>query len=189
MEQNKELSSPHWIPALEVKSSLQDFHAYEDYIYSIFKRDFIDTHPIYKNLRVSVRRQKEEADGKWAGFFHITSVEDKATGERIVDLRRCERIRFPRQTIEHYDSCSICHYKSCARPLIWAEHKHGKDRVYILIQPERYLVVLEPHQGKGYCMLVTAYYVDREHSYTKLLKQYKKARAATATQETPSTTW
>ena len=189
MGKDKQYATPHWLPKLEYKDPLQDFRVYEDYLYLIFKSDFIDSHPYFRGLRVSVRRQKEESDGKWAGFFHITSVEDKNSGERVVDLRRCERIRFPRKTIEHYDSCPFCHYQSCDKPLTWTERKRGKCRFYILIESERYLVVLEPHQEKGYCMLVTAYYVDQEHSYEKLLKQYKKARAAAATQETPSTTW
>lgn len=92
--------TPHWTPELVTKSPIEDFAVYEDRIYAIFRQDFIDSHPSFDGLRVSVRRQKEETDGKWAGFFHITSVEDHATGERNVDLRRCERIRFPRKTID-----------------------------------------------------------------------------------------
>ena len=135
-----------WTPELVTKSPIEDFAVYEDRIYAIFRHDFIDSHPSFDGLRVSVRRQKEETDGKWAGFFHITSVEDYTTGERNVDLRRCERIRFPRKTIDN-----------------------AKD------ESERYLVVLEPHKDRGYCMLVTAYYVDHDHSFNKLLKEYDQS--------------
>lgn len=45
----------------------------------------------------------------------------------------------------------------------------------ILIESERYLVVLEPHKDRGYCMLVTAYYVDHDHSFNKLLKEYDQS--------------
>lgn len=102
--------TPHWTPELVTKSPIEDFAVYEDRIYAIFRHDFIDSHPSFDGLRVSVRRQKEETDGKWAGFFHITSVEDYTTGERNVDLRRCERIRFPRKTIDNAKDCPQCHY-------------------------------------------------------------------------------
>lgn len=167
--------TPHWTPELVTKSPIEDFAVYEDRIYAIFRHDFIDSHPSFDGLRVSVRRQKEETDGKWAGFFHITSVEDYTTGERNVDLRRCERIRFPRKTIDNAKDCPQCHYEVCDAPLIWRKHKHGHDRLYILIESERYLVVLEPHKDRGYCMLVTAYYVDHDHSFNKLLKEYDQS--------------
>lgn len=170
--------SPHWTPELMPKSPFEDFPLYEDRIYSVFKSDFIDSHPEFNGLRVNVRRQLEESDGKWAGFFHITSVDDKVTGKRDVDLRRCERIRYPRQTIEHYDNCPQCSYSVCERPLAWWYRKGHRDRVHILIVPEKYLVVLEPHKDKKYCLLVTAYYVNREHSYNKLIRQYENASSA-----------
>lgn len=167
--------SPHWIPNLEPKDPNTDFHEYEDAIYMIFKHDFIDTHPQYRGMRVSVRRQQEESDGKWAGFVHITSQKDNKTGERVVDLRRCERIRYPRKTIDNYGNCPQCGYAECDRPLVWERNKHGRDRVNILIEDEQYLVVLEPHQEKGYCMLITAFYIDNEHYLNDLLDEYKKA--------------
>ena len=48
----------------------------------------------------------------------------------------------------------------------------------ILVDPERYLVVLEPHPEKPrpYCMLVTAYYLDPERSYRKQLRRYEQAK-------------
>ena len=61
--------TPHWIPELVPKSPIEDFAVYEDRIYAIFRQDFIDSHPSFDGLRVSVRRQREETDGKWAGFF------------------------------------------------------------------------------------------------------------------------
>lgn len=83
--------TPHWIPELETQNIGEEFSSYENRLYDIFRRDFILSHPTYDNLTVTVRRREEEEDGKWAGFFHITSTEDHATRERITDVRRCER--------------------------------------------------------------------------------------------------
>lgn len=50
----------------------------------------------------------------------------------------------------------------------------------ILVDPERYLVVLEPHPEKPrpYCMLVTAYYLNYESSYNGQLRRYDRAKRA-----------
>ena len=50
--------TPHWIPELVPKSPIEDFAVYEDRIYAIFRQDFIDSHPSFDGLRVSVRRQR-----------------------------------------------------------------------------------------------------------------------------------
>lgn len=48
----------------------------------------------------------------------------------------------------------------------------------ILVDPERYLVVLElhPEKPRPYCMLVIAYYLDQERSYRKQLRRYEQAK-------------
>ena len=170
--------TPHWIPELETQNIGEEFSSYENRLYDIFRRDFILSHPTYDNLTVTVRRHEEEEDGKWAGFFHITSTEDHATGERITDVRRCERIRYPRPTVQYCRQCPQCAYTICEKPMVWKEPWRGRTRANILVDPERYLVVLEPHPEKPrpYCMLVTAYYLDQEHSYRKQLRRYEQAK-------------
>lgn len=170
--------SPHWTPELEIRDPLEDFSDYENRLYDIFRNDFILSHPTYDGLKVTVRRHQEERDGKWAGFFHITSVEDHVTHDRNADLRRCERIRYPRPTVQYCRHCPECDYTICERPLIWREPwRNKRTRVNILIPSEQYLVVLEPHPEKPqpYCMLVTAYYLDHHHSYEKQIHRYKQA--------------
>lgn len=169
------MTPPHWLPPLMPQEPYESFPHYEDRIYEVFRQDFIDSHPSFKGLQVNVRRQQQEDDGKWAGFVHMTSHDDHIAGDRVPDLPRCERIRFPRQLIEHYLDCPICHYTICEKPLAWWSERHGRRRIQILMESERYLVVLEPHPEKNYCLLVTAYCVDHDHSYHKLLKDYERA--------------
>lgn len=69
--------TPHWIPELVPKSPIEDFAVYEDRIYAIFRQDFIDSHPSFDGLRVSVRRQREETDGNGPGSS--TSQASKTT--------------------------------------------------------------------------------------------------------------
>jgi hypothetical protein len=183
--------TPHWIPDLVFQNVGEDYPSYENRLYVVFQHDFIQSHPHYEGLQVSARRVREETDGKWAGFIHLTSVEDYGTHERIPDPRRCERIKYPRSVIDFYKCCPDCSYSTCEKPLVWSEKWKNRTRIHILVRCERYLVILEPHLDKHYCMLVTAYYLDHEHSYLKQLKRYSDAlnvtRAAAATQETLST--
>lgn len=169
------MTSPHWTPQLVPQKPYEPFPHYENRLYDIFRHDFIQSHPTFQGLQVNVRRQQQEADGKWAGFVHMTSHNDYAAGDRVPDIPRCERIRFPRKLIENYADCPECHYMVCDKPLIWYDERNRRRRVVILMKEDRYVIILEPHEDKGYCLLVTAYYVDHDHSYYKLLKDYEKA--------------
>lgn len=172
--------TPHWVPPLMSQIVNETFAHYEDRLYAVFENDFIVSHPHYRGLPVHVRRREEESDGKWAGFVHITTEEDHETGQRMTDMDRCERIRYPRPSIDYCEECPSCSYTQCEKPLIWEEDWRNRTRVHILVRPERYLVILEPHPEKErpYCMLVTAYYLNYESSYNGQLRRYDRAKRA-----------
>ena len=71
-----------------------------------------------------------------------------------------------------------------------AIEKHRKSRTVrgnstpVFGSEERYLVVLE--KRKNYILLITAFYVNYDHSFQKLIKAYEKAKGASI--ETPSET-
>lgn len=51
----------------------------------------------------------------------------------------------------------------------------SKTRVHLLLEEERYMVVLE--ERKGYFLLITAFYLDYDHALQKQLKHYKQYRS------------
>lgn len=55
---------------------------------------------------------------------------------------------------------------------VWSEPYKGNSRVHILMEEEKYIVVLE--QRKSYNLLITAFYFDHEHMLEKKLKRYQK---------------
>lgn len=168
--------APHWIPNFVQQKINEKFPDYEDRIYEIFENDFIVSQPTYHGLPVRARRYKEETDGKWSGFIHITSVEDSFSKERVVDIDRCKRIRFPKAVIENYYDCDICHYSVCEKPLVWTSlARNNRVRVQILIPSEQYIVILEPNEEKGYCLLVTAYKITYERRMETIMKYYYEA--------------
>lgn len=165
------MSENCWIPNLELFENYQNsWEEYEAAIYAIFKNDFIRTQPFFKGKNVTIRRHPIEY-GKEEAFFHVTCQDYSKDNDRKPDFRRCERIRWIRAFIENYDKCSSSLCEPCTGIKIWEELHHNKPRIHILLEEERYMVVLEPRST--YCLLITAFYFDKEHRLQKKLKHYR----------------
>lgn len=165
------ISDNCWLPEQELYNSENDWLTYENTIYQIFKHDFLDSRPYFEGKEVSVRTYPKE-NGKENAFYHVTCEDYFKNNDRIPDLRRCERIRWIKAFIENY-KCNISECPACEGIKVWKEpYKSNKERVHLLLEEERYIVILEPR--KNYCLLITAYYLDYEHSLQKQLKHYQQ---------------
>lgn len=152
----------NWLPELENFSDYRgDWDQYLSAIYEIFVADFIDNKPFFRNRRLGLKRYPI-SQGKEATFWHFTSEGD-AEEDRTPDLRRCERIRWPKPTIENSDD---------QRLKIWAEPKGSNLRIHIWFEDEGYLVVLEDR--KTYILPWTAFYVERDHQRKKYNKRWER---------------
>ena len=161
-----------WLPQLEEFENYGNLWSkYEGALYDIFKTDFIINRPTFKGKNVSVRRYPMEHD-KEEAFFHVTCQDYSKNNNRVPDLRRCERIRWISAFIKNYNSCdpSVC--KECSGVKVWDEPYKNTKRVHLLLEEERYIVVLE--QRENYYLLITAFYFDHEHALEKKLKHYMK---------------
>lgn len=137
-----------------------NFEIYFQKVYEIFKNNFITSQPLYNGLRVSAQKHPE-VDGIHRTFYHITHEGEKEDN-RKPDFRRLERIRFPKFCIENHSHKDF---------LIW-EKIIGKDnRIHILNEEERYLVVLT--ERKGYYLFWTAFYIEQNHTIRKKKKEYE----------------
>lgn len=162
-----------WLPALEYFDDYgNSWTEYQNALYSIFKHDFIDTHPVYDGKRVNIRKHPVEF-GKEEAFFHTTCQDYKKNNKRFPDLRRCERIRWIRAFIENQCNPRMCN--DCDGIKIWREPYHNTKRVHILLEEERYMVVIEPRES--YCLLITAFYFEHDHSLRKQLKHYEQYKS------------
>ncbi|MBE5767526.1 MAG: hypothetical protein IKM26_01840 [Clostridia bacterium] len=159
-----------WLPELIPCTNWAEFSTYEQLIYSIFKRDFIDSCPSFESKPVNIRREPK-VDNREQAFFHVTSREYKAGEERMPDNKRCERIKWIRAFIEHYD-CDPCLCESCEGIKVWEEPKGNNHRILLYFEEEDYVVVLE--RRDRYVLLITAYYVDYSHTKKNLLKRYNQ---------------
>lgn len=150
-----------WLPALvELSESGGDWERYVELLYQLFRADFIDSVPRYPGKRWAMKRHPEHRE-KEAAFWHIIS-EGTDEAERLPDLRRCERIRWPRAII---DRCRTGHV------LAWTQQR-GSDQRIVLALPDFSYVVILADRGE-YVLLWTAFPVEREHQRRKLEREYR----------------
>jgi len=94
-------------------------------------------------------------------FYHITH-QGNIENERRPDIRRMERIRFPKFMIENAPHDEL---------MIW-ENTRGRDtRTLIFNEAEQYLCVLT--KRRDYYLFWTAYLVEQPHRKRKLKKEYE----------------
>jgi len=150
------------LPPLVLMESYQnDWHQYLEAIYQCFSEDFIISKPHFEGKRFALKRHPM-IKGKEATFWHIIS-EGEIESERLPDLRRCERIRWPRAIINASNSGLV----KC-----WKSNRKGDERVVIALEDFSYVVVLA--ERKDFVLLWTAYCVEQEHRRRKLRKEYEE---------------
>lgn len=163
-----------WLPDLISIRDYPNMDAYDDEVYEVFKRDFIDSQP---NLAGTIVKIKDRPyhDGKEEAYFHLTSKDYYHGPNRSVDILRCERIAWVRKFIENYD-CNKPICRECSGMKMWSKPYKKTVRIIILLEEERYVVVLE--RRKDYYLLITAYYVDQNRRLEALVDEYNKTKSA-----------
>lgn len=157
---------PNWLPELVL---LRDFGGYwPEYlnaIYQLFLADFVHTGPVWPDRRMGLKRHPFR-DGKEATFWHFIQegpIEDK----RMPDIRRCERIRWPRKVIDCFQGNAPAEGD---RILWWKNRRRGEDRFLLTLTDFSYLVVMTDR--KEYVLPWTAYNVEHQHTRLTLKAEY-----------------
>jgi hypothetical protein len=158
---------PSWIPALIL---FEDHRGYWNlYIEAIYKRylqDFVERKTFFQRVPIFVRFEPSY-QLKGATFWHLIS-EGEAESDRLPDLRRCERIGWPRSIIENsfYES-EVAIWES-TRPWKGQQQK----RFNLVLKDFSYLVVLAI-RSKDRMDLITAFPIERTHEREKKRKEYE----------------
>lgn len=181
-----------WLPPINPIHSIdkETYSAYEAALYEKYRKDFWESSPDFKGKVVKVRRMPI-IDGYEESFVHFTCKSYENIQEREPDLRRCERLHWIRPVIENYLCKNSCR-EDCDGIKFWEEPFNNKMRIHLLFEAERYIVILEKREN--YYLLITAYYLEYDHSLKKQLKHYSmykktgNAPCNEASPETPSTT-
>jgi hypothetical protein len=148
-------------PLLQLADHDGDWSAYLNALYAVFLEDFVVTPPIvFHPKRFAMKRYPMER-GKEATFWHLISVGGHED-QRLPDLRRCERIRWPRALIDAYGTGRVRSWKK------W--HGGGDLRIVIALTDFSYVVILK--EATEYVLLWTAYCVETKHQRAKLEREY-----------------
>lgn len=166
MENNEYFNLPELIELSEFGG---EFHSYLEVVYRSFKQDFIDKRPVFRGVRLGLKKHPLFQD-KEATFWHITS-EGKDEVSRNPDIRRMERIKWPAPMISQSEHPYL---------KVWENTRGNKTNILIFHEDEEYLVVLR--KAKDYILPWTAYLVTHRPRKEKLLREYenyKKKQGAT----------
>jgi hypothetical protein len=156
--------TPEWLPPLvSLDDYGGDWHRYVEGLYAVFTRDFIRSRPSFEGQLVRLKKHAFEA-GKEATFWHLISSGRTET-DRVPEMRRCERIGWPRALIEAVPS---------DRVRVWRNQRSGGERIVIALADFSYIVVLAIRTS--HVVLWTAYCVEDDHRRRKLQKEWEQAQ-------------
>lgn len=160
-------SDSTWLPGLVSLGSFGgSWERYLEALYACFKADFVDYKPLFEGKPLGLKRHPLE-QGKEATFWHLIS-EGATEEERIPDMRRCERIRWPRPMIETVPNPS--------RLRVWNQIRKRESRIAIALDDFSYVVILaerRPATGTPYILPWTAYWVSGDWKRQRLEKEWR----------------
>jgi len=156
---------PSWLPDLILFENFKgNWNIYVNAVYGFFHKDFVESRPSFQKIPIFARYHPPYEE-KGAAFWHLVS-EGNQESERTPDLRRCERIRWPRPMIENVNSMEVKIWET-SRP--WKKQK--QRRINFALDNFSYIVIIAETQ-KGF-NLVTAYHLEKSHRREKLKKEFE----------------
>ena len=103
--------------------------------------------------------------GKEANFWHFIS-EGPDEASRTIDIRRCERIRWPRPVIDRF----VDRKPALAAAILWWKTRRGCEDRFVLALPDFSYVVIVADRGE-YVLPWTTYCVEHDHRRQKLRRE------------------
>lgn len=153
---------PPWLPAMFVVAPWSK-ELYDRLYSEVFCPDFKGTPIFYRCF--AVWYFPEMAYGRELIFVHLTSREDKATGERKFDPMRSARLPWARPLIENPTDAEV---------LAWDFKEYdGSINTYVWLQNHDYFILMRKMADDSR-RLITAYWVEYGHERRKLRKKYEQ---------------
>jgi hypothetical protein len=159
--------SAAWLPPLVLLADHGgDWKAYGATLYGWFKKDFLESVPTWPGKRV-VLKCHPLIRGKEATFWHfLTTGEDEQA--KNLDISRCERIRWPRPTMEAFTNS----HPLATDRVVWWQNERKRQISYLIALPDfSYLFVVRDRGD--YVLPWTQYVVQEAHRRQKLREEYE----------------
>jgi hypothetical protein len=150
---------------------LETYGTWENYVkilYEIYENDFIKNQPLYNSIKVRPVGQNLE-NNMQITFWHIIQKaidpDKPSEKDREPDLKRCERIPWPKNIIDNHIT---------SRLKTWIEKNRGQSRVSILCEGKShdYLVILIDKVKRVY--LLTAFPIFDNITRMKYKKRWER---------------
>lgn len=160
--------SVDWLPGLlRLEDSGGNWGRYLDALHQRFLTDFVESKPDWLGKDVRLKRHPEH-DGKSATFWHMIS-EGSTEADRTPDMRRCERIAWPRPIMDEFDDADPG--TTPCRVLWWTELRGTETRYHLAPDDFSYVVVVADRGA--FVLPWTAYYVEHAYRREKLRKKWR----------------
>lgn len=137
-----------------------NWDVYLEALYQHFCHDFMGAKLTFQGKRLNLKRYPMIKE-KEATFWHLIS-EGEVESERLPDLRRCERILWPRFMIISSQSKYI---------KVWKNRRRQEERIVLALEDFSYIVILADRGD--FVLLWTAYCVEQAHRRRKLQQEYE----------------
>jgi FAD/FMN-containing dehydrogenase len=158
-----------WLPALLLfEDDHGDWPRYVERIHQQFLQDFVHSKPSWPNKEVRLKRHPEH-DGKSATFWHMIS-EGENEQERTPDLRRCERIAWPKPMMNELQD--LTEQSTQQRVVWWCETRKGEVRYTVALEDFSYIVIVADRGN--YVLPWTAFALTYEHEKRKKRNAWKR---------------
>lgn len=157
------MSNLEWLPDIIPFSDFNsDFNKYLGHLYTIFKKDFIDSVPFYNGKPVYF--DKKIIKDYPVCFWHLITDYKIEDCERVdianLSLLRCERICWIRPVIENNTHEAVS---------VWPNKRGKKMNTLFFMEDHDYLVILTNVKNRFY--LVSAYFINYPHRKEQLIQE------------------
>jgi hypothetical protein len=164
------MNAPIWLPQMMDLSSWTN--ECFDVLYDVFERDFVNSPASYRGNKVWFFPETEA--GKPSIFWHLTSREDKATGERLPDFRRAERLPWSRPMLDNAEDPAI---------LAWDyQEDDGAIKTYVWLRDHDFVVIMKKMADKSR-RLITSFWLEYGNTKRKMMKKYENRISTGLTNE------
>jgi hypothetical protein len=141
-----------------------DWQMFENAVYEAFCKDFVNSKPFFRGKKLNLKKNPF-IEGKEYTFYHMVSA-GKIEDQRIPDIRRYERIKWAKPTIEKCDTWNL---------KVWPQKRNGKNRICIwieIVDESDYIVILDIRED--YILPWTTFILNYNHEKIKKLKEYNE---------------
>lgn len=137
-----------------------------EFLYMIFKSDFIDTPCHVANTIYIDPQSHKKKEGKEEIFWHV--ITRKERGNRKLDKYRASRIRWIKPIILNYNYHKI--------KMFYYLESSGKLRLYLWAFEVDFVVILQK-LGASSSYLVTSFYIDNQKKRNVFERKYNEYKA------------